>query len=318
MVKANISSDVIVAKIKVSRCNFDTDPSVLSELKHHGVSNEVLKAMIEAAYGPPKIDLPVEAPTVSPASDRNRAARVESTDYNDEHITSVRAAIKALRKLKSASDVGVSYVNYGPLVVDAKTEVDDALAKIPDNALRGAILKSMQQYEFASEVWNRYWQSDFVDGEYKNIAVNRYGVKKKGLLRVVWRSDFVRAIWNEAGNQFEIAQQLVPRSRESNNPRHVLTGAWSISVTGNETLEFTLTVEPNGSGVLRTPQGNAPASISCANEKCSISASDTYKKRLVTIRLDGTLSGNSMEGTAQVDDGKQSGSFPFKAVKLGT
>ncbi len=53
MVKAGLAPEVIVAKIKVSRCNFDTDPSILGEMKHNGVPNEVLRAMIEAPYGPP-------------------------------------------------------------------------------------------------------------------------------------------------------------------------------------------------------------------------------------------------------------------------
>jgi hypothetical protein len=53
MVAAGISSEIIIAKIKVSRCNFDTTPSVLAELKHKGIQNEVLLAMVEAPYGPP-------------------------------------------------------------------------------------------------------------------------------------------------------------------------------------------------------------------------------------------------------------------------
>lgn len=53
MLKAGLSSDVIVAKIKTSRCNFDTDPSILAELKHRGVPNEIIKAMVEAPYGAP-------------------------------------------------------------------------------------------------------------------------------------------------------------------------------------------------------------------------------------------------------------------------
>lgn|SRR5574341_86530 len=53
MVKAGLSSEAIIAKIKVSRCNFDTDPGVLSELKQRGVPNEVILAMIAAPYGPP-------------------------------------------------------------------------------------------------------------------------------------------------------------------------------------------------------------------------------------------------------------------------
>jgi hypothetical protein len=46
MVKAGLSAEVIISKIKTSRCNFDTDPSILAEMKHNGVPNEVLKAMI--------------------------------------------------------------------------------------------------------------------------------------------------------------------------------------------------------------------------------------------------------------------------------
>jgi hypothetical protein len=54
MVKAGLSAEVIISKIKTSRCNFETDPSILAEMKHNGVPNEVLKAMIEAPYGPPQ------------------------------------------------------------------------------------------------------------------------------------------------------------------------------------------------------------------------------------------------------------------------
>lgn len=54
MVKAGLSTEVIIAKIKTSRCNFDTEPSVLAEMKHTGVPNEVLQAMIEAPYGAPR------------------------------------------------------------------------------------------------------------------------------------------------------------------------------------------------------------------------------------------------------------------------
>ncbi|MBA3248536.1 MAG: hypothetical protein H0T63_10700, partial [Pyrinomonadaceae bacterium] len=63
MVKAKIAPEVIVAKIKSSRCHFDTTPSVLAEMKQGGISNEVLMAMIEAPYGSPK---PVAKPRPKP------------------------------------------------------------------------------------------------------------------------------------------------------------------------------------------------------------------------------------------------------------
>ncbi|MEJ7576443.1 MAG: hypothetical protein WKF74_05525 [Pyrinomonadaceae bacterium] len=54
MVRSGLSADVIVAKIKRSRCNFDTFPGVLAEMKRNGVPETVILAMIEAPYGMPQ------------------------------------------------------------------------------------------------------------------------------------------------------------------------------------------------------------------------------------------------------------------------
>jgi hypothetical protein len=53
MVKAKIAPEVVVAKIEMSRCHFDTQPSVLTELRQGGVPDSVLMAMIKAPYGAP-------------------------------------------------------------------------------------------------------------------------------------------------------------------------------------------------------------------------------------------------------------------------
>jgi hypothetical protein len=69
----SLSNEVIIAKIKTSRCNFDTDPSILAEMKHNGVPNEVLRAMIEAPYGPPRRET-VKRPPASEINDPNVVA----------------------------------------------------------------------------------------------------------------------------------------------------------------------------------------------------------------------------------------------------
>ncbi len=83
LVKAEVSAEVIVAKIKVSRCNFDTDPTVLSELKRNGVSNEVLKAMIEAPYGSPKVEKLAEKVTVTESIPKSEPEVVEARAKTD-------------------------------------------------------------------------------------------------------------------------------------------------------------------------------------------------------------------------------------------
>jgi len=51
MVSAKLPSALIIEKINSSSCNFDTFPSVLTELKYKGVPDEVLMAMVQAPHG---------------------------------------------------------------------------------------------------------------------------------------------------------------------------------------------------------------------------------------------------------------------------
>jgi hypothetical protein len=101
MVQAGISSEVIIAKIKISRCNFDTDPTILAELKHHGVSNELLKAMVEAPYGPPKthVSKPTNATvSVMTAPAQPREETTSSPNPSEPEYGSVQD-MKDLRKV---------------------------------------------------------------------------------------------------------------------------------------------------------------------------------------------------------------------------
>ena len=52
MVEKHVSESEIVVAINSSPCVFDTFPPVLDDLKRRGVPEPVLKAMINAPYGP--------------------------------------------------------------------------------------------------------------------------------------------------------------------------------------------------------------------------------------------------------------------------
>ena len=47
MVKAGLEDSVIIAKIKSSKCQFDTAPDTLIALKQGGVSSAVMRAMTQ-------------------------------------------------------------------------------------------------------------------------------------------------------------------------------------------------------------------------------------------------------------------------------
>jgi len=85
MVKAKVPAEEIIAKIKHSRCHFDTTPTILDELEHQGVPAEVVSAMSEAPFGEPaKPQTIVETPRVEqirvvPTQDPNSARETHDT-----------------------------------------------------------------------------------------------------------------------------------------------------------------------------------------------------------------------------------------------
>jgi hypothetical protein len=55
MSKIGLSSDILIAKIKSSLCNFDTSPSQLQQLKSSGLADSVILAMVEVPAGPARM-----------------------------------------------------------------------------------------------------------------------------------------------------------------------------------------------------------------------------------------------------------------------
>jgi hypothetical protein len=62
-------------------------------------------------------------------------------------------AMTALRKIEAAVQVGVSYQQYGVLLIDAKSKVNDANAVLPDGELKSKLNAAMDAYADAGQVW---------------------------------------------------------------------------------------------------------------------------------------------------------------------
>jgi hypothetical protein len=65
MIAAKVPVDAIITKIQTSRCNFDTFPPVISELRYRGVPEDILIAMVEAPFGRPTRNVPKQPETVT-------------------------------------------------------------------------------------------------------------------------------------------------------------------------------------------------------------------------------------------------------------
>jgi hypothetical protein len=64
-------------------------------------------------------------------------------------------ALKALRKIEAATQVGVSYMQYGPLVIDAQAQVNEAMSMLPDGELKKELKAAMEAYADAGQAWEK-------------------------------------------------------------------------------------------------------------------------------------------------------------------
>jgi hypothetical protein len=181
------------------------------QLKREGVTDTVLTAMIHKASGAHSTTVPLTA-----------ASSIST--LRDGHTEAARTAIRSLRRFASVVNVRMSYDDYGPRFAEVRTEVEDALHHMWESNLKSSIQASLNEYTYAQNVWQAIYPSDTVEGQLKDIAVNKYGVKKHGLLKLVWRVDFLNAIWREAQKQFEIGDTILLQAQsptEEDNAKEV-------------------------------------------------------------------------------------------------
>jgi hypothetical protein len=67
--------------------------------------------------------------------------------------SAARDAIKAVRKLDSATSAGVTRAEYGTRLIDAKAVVDDLLPRISEGDLKSEIDSAMREYVSAGDIW---------------------------------------------------------------------------------------------------------------------------------------------------------------------
>ena len=65
----------------------------------------------------------------------------------------VQEAVGALKKVNAATEVGVNYQQYGLLLIDAKTKVNDAVGVSEDESLKTQLKDVMQAYQDAATLW---------------------------------------------------------------------------------------------------------------------------------------------------------------------
>jgi len=91
-----------------------------------------------------------EKPAEEEQSDTEPAPK-SRRDLGDSGLQAERKAYAALRKLEEAAKIKLPAGQYGDLLIDAKTNIDEALMDISDYSLKNAITRTLEAYYDAGQ-----------------------------------------------------------------------------------------------------------------------------------------------------------------------
>ncbi|HEY0658049.1 MAG TPA: hypothetical protein VGD05_06230 [Pyrinomonadaceae bacterium] len=127
----------------------------------------------------------------------------------------IEEALKSLRKLAAATDVGVNFQDYGRRVIDVKAEVEEFLTNIPDGDSKTEIGLAMQAYADAGTAWNFAVQNRgylFIDFEPAITLRPKYNLPttRLGSLTLISNEVALSTIWATARKHIDNAQKNKP------------------------------------------------------------------------------------------------------------
>lgn len=165
------------------------------------ITNEVLSKLKVLGVKPTQNQAPASAPK-----------------FGETQRTAAKAALKALRKLAAATEVGVTKQVYGERLIDAKVDVSENLQELPAGALKTEIQTAMDAYADAASIWDdsfqyQYWAVLFVGtpGE----IIKKYSIPvstSEGDLREITEGDriiILSTIWGAAKEHMNKATILL-------------------------------------------------------------------------------------------------------------
>jgi hypothetical protein len=125
----------------------------------------------------------------------------------------VSEALSALQKVQAATEVGVSYQQYGIILIDAKAKVNEASSKITDDSLKKLLNEPMDAYADAQMFWGYKIKDTSVsakgilpDGRDIKTLISKYKIKPDG--DYVDKDDAMQGCWLYASTQLKKAVEV--------------------------------------------------------------------------------------------------------------
>ena len=124
-------------------------------------------------------------------------------------------ALKALRKIVVATEVGVNYGKYGSLIIDTKAKVNEVLLVLPDGDLKKEISAAIEAYVDASQVWGAKINGELFFGVLSpgdglgEILIPKYNLTSPmGPEGIVFADFAIKQIWAIGDKHVDTASKL--------------------------------------------------------------------------------------------------------------
>jgi len=239
-------------------------------------------------------------------------------------------ALRALRKLAGATEIGISFQEYGSRLIDVKNEVDDASSRILPGDLKTELLLAMEAYVDAGQAWNRMIRHDFMlhNSEPGLTLIRKYSLQPRELVPgnrstlALPRNYVLTSVWGAARIHIDRANSLLNSGQvagsasttpgaetstiaESGTTPVNVVGTWLVTLTlGGQASQTRFVITSMGdrfSGQFISPQGTTPVNrIDLTGNTISASFEDIVERQRVNIDLSATIDGDKMSGTARV------------------
>lgn len=147
-------------------------------------------------------------------SNENTLPKIEKNKFNDESMTAIKNVFKSLRKIKTATEVGINFSLYGEKVVETTGEVGEYMLNIPDSDLKNELQKSMDAYSDALSIWNDCFQYEYLFIIKDLPIIKKYNIELSKSsdyfqkIDDVDRSIILSTIWFSGQKNLETAEKI--------------------------------------------------------------------------------------------------------------
>lgn len=134
----------------------------------------------------------------------------------DPGIAAAADALMKLRKVQAASEVGVTRLQYGSLLIDARQSVNEANRQLAEGKLKQEINAAMEDYSTARTVWEFQGTMEPPDKEPWLSLKLKYGIPETKLVEnrhFLSQSDALSRIWSSAASHVEEAGKILGDSQ---------------------------------------------------------------------------------------------------------